>query len=142
MKKIGALLFASFYLMLTTGMFVCMLYCSGKFLFIPAQHDHDHGKSGLVASGHSKETGHSAHKEKDCKCCDQHGEYLIKENIKTGGADADLKASNTLLTCIWPSFLGLAISKTLIYTKKWPENTGPPIFLKEPLYISNRVLLI
>ncbi|RQO69995.1 hypothetical protein DBR43_18305 [Pedobacter sp. KBW06] len=141
MKRIGALSFAAFYLMLTTGLFVCMLHCSGQSLFV--QKKTAHAMSENTAGHHAKSGAHgkSCAQDKDCKCCDEHGEYVIKENIKRT-ASVELTAPSILLSPIQDSFPGLILSEKLINAKKWQLDTGPPLYVKTPLYISNRVLLI
>ena len=141
MKRIGALSFAAFYLMLTTGLFVCMLHCSGQSLF--AQKKTHHVAAENTAGHHAKSAKHgkSCAPDKDCKCCDEHGEYVIKENIKRT-ASVQLTAPSILLSLIQDSFPGLVLSEKLINAKKWQLDTGPPPDLQTPLYISNRVLLI
>lgn len=141
MKKIGALSFAAFYLMLTTGMFVCMLHCSGQSLFVPEK---------THCSAAKKETGlykKSAADHKSCgaskaaDCCDGHGEYVIKENIKRTIAD-ELKVPAMLLAVSLSSFPDLLVPDLLTGREKWNPDTGHPPDRKTPLYLSNRVLLI
>lgn len=96
-----------------------------------------------TAGHHAKSGAHgkSCAQDKDCKCCDEHGEYVIKENIKRT-ASVELTAPSILLSPIQDSFPGLILSEKLINAKKWQLDTGPPLYVKTPLYISNRVLLI
>ena len=69
MKKAVAFSMAAFYLLLTTGMFVCIVHCTAESLTV---------KSGMASShNHCK-------KDKDCDCCKKHGSYVIRENIKPG----------------------------------------------------------
>jgi hypothetical protein len=79
MKRAAILSIAAFYLLLTTGMFVCMVHCTGQSLF--------HPKTAMQAMNHDEHQGnqhkHNA-KDKDCDCCKKHGNYVIKENIKPG----------------------------------------------------------
>lgn len=141
MKRIGALSFAAFYLMLTTGLFVCMLHCSGQSLFVQENTHHAAAENILGHPAKSGTHAKSCADDKDCKCCDEHGEYVIKENIKRT-ASVQLTAPSILLSLIQDSFPGLVLSEKLINAKKWQLDTGPPLYVKTPLYISNRVLLI
>lgn len=79
MKRAAILSIAAFYLLLTTGMFVCMVHCTGQSLF--------HPKMAMQAMNHDEHQGkqhqHNV-KDKDCDCCKKHGNYVIKENIKPG----------------------------------------------------------
>lgn len=77
MKKAAILTIATFYLLLTTGMYVCILHCTAECFVQPkiAMHD-DSDKA------HEGEE-HKPCKNKDaCDCCKKHGTYAIKENIK------------------------------------------------------------
>lgn len=141
MRKTCAISFAAFYLLLTTGMFVCIVHCAGEYLFKPQvsnNHHSEEAKSHDEAKPHSYEE-EPCSKDKDCKCCDQHGQYAISENIQTAGG---------------PFFFGIAVltfsinSKDLFIFHKevksmdWPKGNAPPGILKIPLYISCRALLI
>jgi hypothetical protein len=77
MKRAAILSIAAFYLLLTTGMFVCILHCAGESFFQPkmAMQTMNHD------AAHSKQHKHTC-KDKDCDCCNKHGNYVIKENIK------------------------------------------------------------
>lgn len=78
MKKTAILSIAAFYLLLTTGMFVCLIHCAGESVFQPK-----------MAMHHGKRHQHSA-KDKDCDCCNKHGNYVIKENIKPATVDVQI----------------------------------------------------
>lgn len=147
MKRIGALSFAAFYLMLTTGLFVCVLHCSGQSLFAQKESGHTVAcnstahEAKQAGSATSAAHGKSCDGDKNCNCCGGHGQYLIKENIKRT-ASVQLTAPSILLSLIQDAFPGLILSEKLIYAKKWQLEDRPPIAVKTPLYISNRVLLI
>jgi hypothetical protein len=72
-KKIYAFSLMAFYVLLTTGMFVCIVDCS-------VHH--------TVATPTAKmdcSTMHCAKKQHgNNDCCKKHGTYLVKENIKPG----------------------------------------------------------
>jgi hypothetical protein len=73
MKKAAILSITAFYLLLTTGMFVCIVHCSAEAMIIkPVMH--------LAYAGHHHKD--SCKSGKDCDCCKKHGTYIIKENIK------------------------------------------------------------
>lgn len=133
MKTIGALSFAAFYLMLTTGMFVCMLHCSGNFLLTG-------NKEGMAGCCHKEGTGHHQSKKKD-NCCAKHSEYVVKENIEAP-VKTDLNLSYSLLAPVLYLFPGFVLPENTVQNQTWVTNTGPPLNLKIPLYLSNRVLLI
>jgi hypothetical protein len=77
MKKAAILSIAAFYLLLTTGMFVCMVHCAAESFFQPKMAMHNAGHDDCDTKQHK----HGA-KDKDCACCNKHGNYTIKENIK------------------------------------------------------------
>jgi hypothetical protein len=70
MKRIAILSLTAFYLLLTTGMFVCTMHCSAESLMtkVPMQMS-------------SKKTDHCKN-DKDCDCCKKHSSFVIKENLK------------------------------------------------------------
>jgi len=87
MKKAAVLSLTAFYLLLTTGMYVCLMHCSAEYL-----------KAGSVthmasmdASSHSQKT---CTKDKNCDCCKNHGSYVVKENLKPA---SDFRFSKTEL---------------------------------------------
>ncbi|WP_183565196.1 hypothetical protein [Mucilaginibacter sp. SP1R1] len=77
MKRAAVLSIAAFYLLLTTGMFVCMVHCTGESYFRPKM------VMNMQAMHHEAQQS-KKHKTcgKDCDCCKKHGDYVIKENIK------------------------------------------------------------
>jgi ABC-type nickel/cobalt efflux system permease component RcnA len=81
MKRAAVLSIAAFYLLLTTGMFVCLVHCTGESLM--------GNKMTMQAMDHKAAHHHHKHgaKSDDCDCCKKHGNYVIKENIKPVGVD-------------------------------------------------------
>jgi hypothetical protein len=83
MKKAAILSIATFYLLLTTGMFVCLIHCAGESFFQPK----------MAMQGMNPETHHGQqhkHCGKNCDCCNKHGDYVIKENIKPSVLDVQI----------------------------------------------------
>jgi hypothetical protein len=141
MKKICAISFAAFYLLLTTGMFVCIVHCAGEYLLksqVSSNHHSEEAKSHDDPKPHSHEK-EPCSKDKDCKCCDQHGHYAISENIKSAGSPY----FSAIAVLIFPTdSKDLVIFHKEVNSMYWPKGNAPPGFLKIPLYISNRTLLI
>ncbi|MBB2150629.1 hypothetical protein [Pedobacter gandavensis] len=134
MKKIGALSFATFYLMITTGMFVCLLHCSmGSMLTLGSQEVHVEAKSAPMQA--------AVVSEADCACCEHHGEYAVKENVKTA-ATTGLKARYVLSAASQNAFSYLIRSLSVESTGDWTDHNSAPAFKKTPIYLSNRVLII
>ena len=81
MKRAAVLSIATFYLLLTTGMFVCLVHCTGESLM--------GNQTAMQAMNHKAAHHHHKHSSKndDCDCCKKHGNYVIKENIKPVGVD-------------------------------------------------------
>src|SRR4051812_18337409 len=95
MKKFGAITLAAFYLLLTSGMFVCLVHCGAGYLFAGPGHkkagnqtshqyagegQHHQAPADAKGHGHKKPCGN----DKDCSCCNQHDNYVIKENVNGG----------------------------------------------------------
>lgn len=141
MRKTCAISFAAFYLLLTTGMFVCIVHCAGEYLFKPKVSVNHHSEE---AKSHDQATPHSHQKEpcskdKDCKCCDQHGQYAISENIQS--PISPLFSAIAILTFSTDS-KDFCIFHKEVKSMDWPKGNAPPGILKIPLYISYCTLLI
>ncbi len=157
MRKFGAFSLAAFYLLLTTGMFVCLVHCSAEYMLgkpaqamathkdddqdghdheamLPAGHDDNHEKG--KAHDHKKTCGGG----KDCSCCNQHDNYVVKENT-SGSAELQLTA---LQVAIIPLPYHALAPVDGIYQAKvsWHNATGPPRASEEQLFIKFRSLLI
>lgn len=132
MKKIGALCFAAFYLMLTTGLFVCLLHCvmaSGFSMEDMAVHQESKVVTGTVVL------------DKDCDCCEHHGEYTVKENAKTS-TTAGLKTRYIWSAVSQQVYAYLIKTASAVNTGEWTAHTSTAAFKKTPIYLSNRVLII
>jgi hypothetical protein len=145
MRKLGAISLASFYLMLTTGMFVCLMHCGTEYFFEKPRHEIAKQVPGGHQDAHGK--GQAHHQKKpcgkggDCSCCNQHGNYIIKENIN---GSFNFQLAVALPVIVYPiPYLQLA-PLTGIYHQKasWLNATGPPLFTNRQLYISYQSLLI
>lgn len=154
MKKISAISVAAFYLLLTTGLYVCILHCTADYFLGTHQNiaasQSTGNKHGDGESDHHQEKSdhHGKKSEKDdkecggdanCSCCNQHGQYAIKENIQTS---AKIHLAVATLTLGQTSILTNANPSTEILDMTWPHGNAPPFSPKKPIYISNRSLLI
>ncbi|WP_394772411.1 hypothetical protein [Mucilaginibacter sp.] len=156
MRKLGAIGLAAFYLLLTTGMFVCLVHCSAEYLFAGSGNqltahdghdddgDDDHATSVDPHQEHhqGKEHGHkkSCGEGSGCSCCNQHGSYVVKENV-----NEPLNHQLTVLqVAFFPISYQLLSPGIEIYQRKisWLNGTGPPRGPDQPLYISYRSILI
>lgn len=73
MKKAAALCLTAFYLLLTSGMFVCAVHCTTEKL-VNKQCMQMAGTPGKCCADKSKGDG----------CCKKHANFVIKENVKPG----------------------------------------------------------
>ena len=74
-KKATILGLAAFYLLLTSGMFVCAVHCTAEALLVkPAR------QMGGMVMQHSKNCMNG----NNCDCCKKHGSFIVKENLRPG----------------------------------------------------------
>ncbi|QJD95993.1 hypothetical protein HH214_08935 [Mucilaginibacter robiniae] len=154
MRKIGAISLAAFYLLLTTGAFACLLHCTETFLFTTAKMS-----VSQLAETHAEDTDHHDEQEKqgtpktdhhgkkddcgpgkDCKCCNKHGMYVVKENV-----DSAFGFATTALAIVSNHASSHDFSFTPEFSKEfvtWPHATGPPEGSQPPIYIKIKSLLI
>src|SRR5215216_6046881 len=134
MRKFGAITLASFYLLLTTGIFVCLVHCSAGYMFArfaPAMAMHNTG------SHHVKKP---CKKGKDCSCCNQHATYVVKENVNDYPGS---QITAPLIVIHATGYQQLAPVPEIYHRKvSWLHTTGPPGMANYPLYIYYRSLLI
>ena len=128
MKRAAVLSIAAFYLLLTTGMFVCLIHCAGESFFQPRMamqamnHDAHHGKQHKHAC-----------KDKDCDCCNKHGNYVIKENIKP--ALVDVQAPQVAMLLQQFNYVPVTVAYKAL-------NILPLLYGKAPPGISGKALSI
>jgi hypothetical protein len=145
MRKFGAFGLAAFYLLLTTGMFVCIVHCATAYLFTQPVHamaDNHTGTNDHDCVPHEKDHKHkkSCGDNKDCSCCNKHDNYVIKENVNNGLSHQLITLQISVHTIPYQ----LLSLQPGVYCQNfsWPNPTGPPLFSSLPLYISYRSLLI
>lgn len=98
MKKLAIINMAAFYLLLTTGMFVCMIHCAGEYIFRPKMAMYEMaGKCNLKNTRQKKHCG----KDKHCPCCQKHGNYVVKENVRP---DFVHQAGDAVFIAYYPLF--------------------------------------
>ena len=118
MKKSAILSLTAFYLLLTTGMFVCMVHCAGESIFQP--------KMAMQAMHHDDHHCKHQHKlnDKDCDCCKKHGNYVIKENIKP--ATVDLQTPQLAALVHQFNYITIETGYPSIYVPELPYGKSPP----------------
>ena len=139
MKKAAIFSIAAFYLLLTTGMFVCIVHCAGEYFFHPQialhdDHDEDH---------EAKENHHGKEKDckgdKDCSCCNKHDNFVIKENFKPG---LDLDAPQIAILSHHSSFVNLITDYPVVRFAAWQQSNAPPGLSGKSIIIKFRSLLL
>lgn len=147
MKRNAALFFAAFYLLIASGTYVCAVSCGSNslidFFRFTSSHDHHDLSTDDPHANHTDRTGHTNKKDcggdKDCACCKKHGNYIVKENVKT----ADVQVPD----CYY-SFLVInqaPVNNHYLFNNEntaRPKNHAPPPGNKIPLFIKIRSILI
>ena len=129
MKKAAVFSMAAFYLLLTTGMFVCMVHCAAQSLV----------KKPAMVMGRSHQPKKACSHGSDCGCCKQHGEYVVKENLKPG-FDYQFSATAVLVAYAIPQ--GLFTPKQQLTNYSWADCKAPPGKSGKALSIQLRSLQI
>jgi len=131
---------AAFYLLLTTGMYVCFVSCGSnhirELLSAVATHEKHHESSGQACHKGEK----NCKGDKDCDCCKKHGNYTVKENIKPECDFLHLEVPVIAETTFYFDFLN---NQTIIITSvTLPKSNAPPPGITSPIFIKVRSLLI
>lgn len=153
MRKIGAISLATFYLLLTTGVFACLLHCTEAYLFTSAKtsefqhadHDEDSDHHNEQEKSSSHKADHQGKKDdcgagKDCNCCEKHGTYVVKENVNSSFEFGAIALTIALNPTSLNDFSFIPEFSNELVT--WPHTTGPPAGSQPPIYIKIRSLLI
>lgn len=142
MKRSAAFTMAAFYLLLTTGMFACFVTCGSNHVwqfFATANQSNFHHQDKDQHSSKKDSEKHCDGKA-DCSCCDTHGNFTVKENIKP-----DIAFTFIQVPPFVDNFHYLDV--TTIYTleksnRAWPISNAPPPGTSTPIYLKVRSLLI
>jgi len=128
MKKAAILSITAFYLLLTTGMFVCIINCAAN---------------SLVNQQHAMQMNNSRHKKtmegKMCSCCKHKPAYIIKENLKPAGYFLVSPFAALINPAALPQF---NIAPSLYLSQVWINANAPPSKSGKAIIIQNRSLLI
>lgn len=127
MKKAAAITLAAFYLLLTTGMFVCIVHCTAQHFIRPKMAMH---------SGHSHRGCKGG---KGCSCCDKHGSYAVKENIKPAMEFYSFQAAALTHP---QAYVTPSILYPVIHNLIREDSNGPPGVSGKDISIRFRSLLI
>ena len=130
MKRLAILSITAFYLLLTTGMFVCVVHCAAENLAIkPAM---------PMAGAMHQDKKHCAEK-KDCDCCRKHGSFIIKESIRPA---TDLQFVQTAILVRHAEIAGFLLNASFDQDNLLHESNAPPGRSGRFILIQNRSLLI
>lgn len=143
MKKGAAICMAAFYLLLITGTYACAVTCgSGHIKEFIASNIFNANHNEIGIEGHCKtESEKHCNGEEGCPCCEKHGNYTVKENIKPDNSFELLQ-----IPALAESY-GHSISHTLFSieptSNAWPNSHAPPPpGISPPIYIKIQSLLI
>jgi hypothetical protein len=132
MKKAAVLSLTAFYLLLTTGMFVCIVHCSAERLF----------EKPAMQMGHASARHHQKKNCKggnNCDCCKKHGNYVIKENIQSFST---FKMPQSAALIPYQTQLYAGAYNRIITSLALPESKAPPDLSGKSLVIKLRTILI
>lgn len=140
MKRKAAIGFAAFYLLLSSGIYVCMVSCGSTWVIdlVTVLHSSLHNP-GQHATAYP-ETNRDCKGGEDCPCCKKHGNYTVTENIKPL-ADDQLHSLTFLKAIINYSDFKLRHQHVLDKIVLAKTNALPPGDAI-PIFISIRSLLI
>lgn len=152
MRKLSAFILANFYLLLSTGAFACLVHCTSEAFFGDASvklNSYHHQNNSMLPSSahkHAEKVAHQYHNSKekcgvgkDCKCCRQHGIYLVRENV-TPTIYADFIQVISLQPTEAIHYRAITYSLATLHC--YPQATGPPVYARIPLYLKFHSILI
>jgi len=127
MKKAAVLSITAFYLLLTTGMFVCMVHCTAENMVAkPAMT--------MLMDHHGKDCCKNDH-----DCGKKHGNYVIKENIKTA---TEVQFAQTALPTPRFELAGFVVTVPFVQTTLPQQTKAPPDKSGRAIIIQNHSFLI
>ena len=127
MKKAAALSITAFYLLLTTGMFVCMVHCTANSMVKqPAMQ-----MTGVVKS--------NCNSDKDCDCCKKHSAFIVKENLK---AITDFQFAQTVAMIATIRVADFKVNSYFVENTSRADSNAPPGRSGKSISILFRSLLI
>ncbi len=150
MRKINAFILAGFYLLLSTGAFACLVHCTSELFFTDAlaeqvPHGHTEKAIGSNTMAHVPHQHQPHHKKskcgagKDCRCCREHGIYVVRENVSPIAHDELIQPAILLPTGL---FDYTSTSYVVSASNYYPRATGPLGQASIPLYLKFRSILI
>lgn len=130
MKKAAILCITAFYLLLTTGMFVCLVHCAAEnFIAGPEM------ATAMPMNHH----GMSCCKQSKRDCSKTHGNYIVKENIKPSTV---LQFTQTTLPAPQLQLGDLIVAATFAQVTLPQQTKAPPDKSGRAIIIQNHSFLI
>lgn len=128
MKRSIIILFATFYLVLVSGLNVSLHFCGGKI-------------KSISFTGANDEKGCCGNKEKSKKCCHETSTYFKVSNDQFASHHCTLQVkSTTLFSFVYLQPSNNVLKSNINYTAL--NNHSPPVLLNKPLYLQHKVLII
>jgi len=126
MKKAAILSITAFYLLLTTGMFVCAVHRAAKSIA---------AKPEMAMGNHNKDCCKNDGKD----CSKKHGNYVIKENIKPA---TEVQFMQTALPVPHLQFRDFVAAVHLVQVTLPQQTKAPPDRSGKAIIIQNHTFLI
>jgi hypothetical protein len=131
MRKAAILCLTAFYLLLTTGTFVCIVHCAVENL---VERSGNHTAKNAAAGRDDKCKG-----DKGCDCCKKHDNFTIKENIRPAHNSHDF----CTLVLVYHQFSpSLNLPEYITYKSYLPDCHAPPAKSGKLISITQRSLQI
>jgi len=128
MKKAAVLSITTFYLLLTTGMFVCMIHCAAE-----------NAVAGPEMSMPMNNHGMDCCKKAKSDCTKKHGSFIVKENLKPA---TDVQFSQTALPATYLQFGEFIVAIPFVQVTLPLQNKAPPDKSGRAIIIQNHSFLI
>ncbi|SEN07976.1 hypothetical protein SAMN05192574_102390 [Mucilaginibacter gossypiicola] len=139
MKKTCALVLISFYLLLATGAYACLLHCATDYVAAQFENKQDTRHTDGDDGRNEKENDDDC-RSGNCTCCYHHGTYVVKEVAK-GTTHFNQSLTDFGLPLL-PTEAFLHIPLKITNKVSWPRSTGPPFISSKPIYLFNQAFLI
>jgi len=130
MKKAAVLNIAAFYLLLTTGMFVCMVHCAAENFIAEPE---------MAMTMPMKHHGMDCCKQNKKDCTKTHGSFVIKENIKPA---SEVHFTQTALPAPHLQFGDLIVAVPFTQVTLPQQTKAPPDKSGRAIIIQNHSFLI
>lgn len=150
MRKVSALFLATFYLMLSTGAFACIVHCTSVLIIADqsksvkknADNCDDEKADAHTRAGISNKHRHKkddCRSGKNCNCCKKHGMYIVRENFDSCSENKLVHPLATLPPLVPFQY---NLRNFQVSLPDHPTANSPPPINVIPIYLKVRSLLI